>query len=507
VLSELATTLNKTKWWGWLVGCLVYGITSGVHAFDTNYQDYLLGHRAAGMGGAFTAIANDPSAGYYNPAGYVGFERLKVGVNLTVYGFEYRNGIGALARDAGGVSLERLEFVLFPSTAGVASQFGGKDKKGRSVWGGGISFFVPTRTQIRFRTGFSETLNTRRRSAIVTLQRDGQSFVAGPSIARRFGPVSVGISAYYTHRFFSWQTANHLSLAECKVGALQDCETIQTNGTTSSVEGWSGGLNFRLGVLWKINKRLQLGLMASFSSIRLWGEGSFLSHQSSLDTDPKTKNPSKPIVQAEKLEVQSPLPFEFRLGLAYRPRKNLLLALDLSFFAPMKYALLGTQDILNLFQYPREVQRNPIVNTHIGLEWHIKPNIPFRFGLFTNLSSAPNIPEMAKEAYLSQVNMFGATTSIGAGFGSASIDFGISVSYGEGDFQRLRPEDSFTYERVPLRHLYIYMYLSGATEFIGYGIQQLLTQVKPLIRSAIPLPKPPATKPSPPPTKRKPPAK
>jgi hypothetical protein len=168
---------------------------------------------------------------------------------------------------------------------------------------------------------------------------------------------------------------------------------------------------------------------------------------------------------------------------------------------------LGTQDILNLFQYPREVQRNPIVNTHIGLEWHIKPNIPFRFGLFTNLSSAPNIPEMAKEAYLSQVNMFGATTSIGAGFGSASIDFGISVSYGEGDFQRLRPEDSFTYERVPLRHLYIYMYLSGATEFIGYGIQQLLTQVKPLIRSAIPLPKPPATKPSPPPTKRKPPAK
>ena len=40
-------------------------------ADDGHYQNFLVGERAAGMGGAFTAIANDPSGTYYNPAGLV----------------------------------------------------------------------------------------------------------------------------------------------------------------------------------------------------------------------------------------------------------------------------------------------------------------------------------------------------------------------------------------------------------------------------------------------------
>ena len=40
-------------------------------ADDVHYQDYIVGDRAVSLGGAFTAIAADPSGMWYNPAGIV----------------------------------------------------------------------------------------------------------------------------------------------------------------------------------------------------------------------------------------------------------------------------------------------------------------------------------------------------------------------------------------------------------------------------------------------------
>lgn len=478
--------LQRWLWGSWLLLWVGF-LPSSAWGFDTNFQDYLIGQRAIGMGGAFTAIANDPSAGFYNPAGYVGVGRLKVGVNLTVYGFEYRNAAAGLARDAGGASLERLEFVLFPSTAGVASQFGGKDSKGRPLWGGGISFLVPSRTQLRFRTGFSEILKGQQRQAALTLHRDGQVFLVGPSLARRFGPLSVGISAFYSHRAFSWLLSNNVTLATCDPADLRNCKGDQASGAISSVEGWTGSINFRLGMMLEVTDALHIGLMVSMSSIRLWGDGNFLSHRFSLNKDPNADNELLSFAESRGLQSNSPLPWEIRLGASWKPHQNVLIALDLSIYIPYEYELLSSSAILDLFQYPQTIKRQGTVNTHLGLEWMIRPRVPFRVGFFTNLSTAPDLPLLTKEAFLSKVHMFGGTTSIGFGFGSASFDLGISVSYGEGHFQRLR---DFEYERTSIRNLYVYIYLSGATEFIGYSVNQLLNTVGklPIVRQTINLP-------------------
>ena len=39
------------------------------HADDTHHQDYLLGSRAVGLGGAFTALGSDASGIFYNLLG------------------------------------------------------------------------------------------------------------------------------------------------------------------------------------------------------------------------------------------------------------------------------------------------------------------------------------------------------------------------------------------------------------------------------------------------------
>ena len=52
-----------------IVLCLGYSPPSQADPY--HYNNMLIGERATGLGGAYTAIADDPSGLYYNPAGIV----------------------------------------------------------------------------------------------------------------------------------------------------------------------------------------------------------------------------------------------------------------------------------------------------------------------------------------------------------------------------------------------------------------------------------------------------
>ena len=49
-------------------------------ARDLNWQNYQIGERAVGMGGAFVSMVGDPASTYYNPAGLAGL--YKQGISL-----------------------------------------------------------------------------------------------------------------------------------------------------------------------------------------------------------------------------------------------------------------------------------------------------------------------------------------------------------------------------------------------------------------------------------------
>jgi long-subunit fatty acid transport protein len=65
-------------------------------ADDTQYQPFPIGGRALGLGGAFTAIADDASAIHYNPAGIVDAKSPSLDVSTNLYGLQ----IGATTRGA-----------------------------------------------------------------------------------------------------------------------------------------------------------------------------------------------------------------------------------------------------------------------------------------------------------------------------------------------------------------------------------------------------------------------
>src|SRR5512142_2790208 len=60
--------------------------TGSARGEDANFRPYLVGSRAAGMGGAFTALADDGSGPFYNPAGIAFVTRSQLSIAGSVYG-------------------------------------------------------------------------------------------------------------------------------------------------------------------------------------------------------------------------------------------------------------------------------------------------------------------------------------------------------------------------------------------------------------------------------------
>ena len=63
---------------------LSYG--SMANAEDYHHQSFVLGERGSGMGGAFTSLANDSAASYYNPARLALIDSSSLSLSANLYG-------------------------------------------------------------------------------------------------------------------------------------------------------------------------------------------------------------------------------------------------------------------------------------------------------------------------------------------------------------------------------------------------------------------------------------
>ncbi|MFH1132263.1 MAG: hypothetical protein V1754_13075, partial [Pseudomonadota bacterium] len=57
---------------------------------NTHYQDMIIGERAAGMGGAFIALADDAIGAYYNPAGIAVDKSTLIQLSMSAFKFRYK---------------------------------------------------------------------------------------------------------------------------------------------------------------------------------------------------------------------------------------------------------------------------------------------------------------------------------------------------------------------------------------------------------------------------------
>src|SRR4051812_11082184 len=109
--------------WLWLVGCVVPLLLSAqaVRADEANFRPYIVGSRAAGMGGAFTGLADDGSGPFYNPGGLAFVRRSQLSLSGSVYGVVTGTNSDALG-DGHDFSFSDLN--IFPVATSVIWKFG-----------------------------------------------------------------------------------------------------------------------------------------------------------------------------------------------------------------------------------------------------------------------------------------------------------------------------------------------------------------------------------------------
>ncbi len=152
----------------------------------------LLGERAASLAGAFTAVADEPTAAWYNPAGLVALPGSVLGGSLDLYELSFYRRADAVRLGDEGQPLEARQLATVPSAFGVAWLLG--EDRDQAV---AMSLLVPESETLSAAVAAEGT----DASVVREVEITDQTWLAGPSYALRLAPgLSVGASLFYELR-------------------------------------------------------------------------------------------------------------------------------------------------------------------------------------------------------------------------------------------------------------------------------------------------------------------
>lgn len=238
------------------------------------------GTRAMGMGGAFTAVADDESAFYWNPAGItqVKFASVMFGVGAQGEGFDFISDTIDNISD-----LERLN----PSDFEL-----GRGYLNLGLLGGITTRFVG----VNF---YSETSISVDHPELQTLDVAASSF--------NYGTVTIAAK-------IKEDIAIGLNLKQVIAGIGGSAvDVIDSTNQTFYADG--EGISYDLGVLYRLSDQVTFGFIAR----NLGGE---------IDVDGKIKT-YLPTETEKDISDSMDLPKEYAVGVSYRPFKTTLLAFDI----------------------------------------------------------------------------------------------------------------------------------------------------------------------------------
>lgn len=118
-------------------------VTSAATADDTHYRGLPIGAHAIGLGGAFTGVADDPSAAYFNPAGLARGGTVGLAASLTINTWERFDLDRAFAQPEVTAKLTTQTARTVPVFVGAALRFGPTDVYDKKRFAVALSLLDP----------------------------------------------------------------------------------------------------------------------------------------------------------------------------------------------------------------------------------------------------------------------------------------------------------------------------------------------------------------------------
>lgn len=339
-----------------------------------NQRNLLPGGRAATMGGAFTAIADDASGGWYNPAG-LGFVQ---GSDVSLSANAFTKSRRSVKEALGEHDVAESSSSLYPAFAGGTTSLG--------PFHVGYSYFTADRenSDESFiydvpESGSTSAFTYNRRQLIV-----GEKVFAGASAALPLGKnLSFGVSEFYYRR--TMQTSL-VESAVYKSGATFDANLRQSTLNEGSVTV--------IGLLMK-GAGLSVGLTTKIPKA--------LADNTTIETAQTTfvgATPDRLTTLTKPHEYDEVTPDEYCVGLAWQPSPNFSLALDASHLPGEK----------SLHRGEGGIDTKATTNYSIGGELFLG-SIGLRGGAFTN-NSLVSDPDSTRLSQPGSENYIGWTSGI-----------------------------------------------------------------------------------------------
>lgn len=450
------------------VGLLMLLCGTSLRADDAHYQNLLVGERAGALGGAYTAIADDVSGLYYNPAGIVDAKRASLSVSASLLGLERRvhgGGLDTAATWADALAGEPPrsgEINLVPTTSGSVITFGPRQTDGSHAHGVAFGLLVPSFRAVDQRETFHEGDLT----IVHSTRLNDRLYVAGAGYAYRVNPwLRLGAAAHTTMRLVQSTEAYSLDAGVDVSGAPSRLQSVADLDLTQVA--LQGGIGLKASPF----RYWLFGISLTSSSVALYQMGALRLEQTRLNLPASPEDPpSTHIGEESPVEWDGAVrPWSLRLGIARTWPGATTASFDLAIYLPTRYrlsnnscrigAIGGLSPICQLLgaaesneleaaarqrsPLPVAVERKLTANVAAGVEHALVPNVLIGGGIFTDFSSAPDFL-LTPQGYLtdsssvvSRVGHVGATLSVGWAGAFTVSRFGLLGLLGQG--QTVRP--------------------------------------------------------------------
>ncbi len=333
----------------------VFPFNQQAEAAYSNYNSVLLGDRAAGMGGAFTALTDDPSASpFYNPATLILMKGNSLSTTVNLYN-KYNTAIGEI--EDVSVAPQRLNHGYFRSLPSSSSSIIGF--KSFSL---GLTILVP---DYKFYSG--QVKGTADTTSFLS-QVDESLWVGGTFSCRLTENSSFGFSLYYTARNLS-RTVNDRLTTGGGSGAIitNEIKNLSANSVLPVL-----GFYHRLSPAWSF------GLSYRPPSLPISGEATY--YRSNTVTSPYQTT----IINRANLRAITKIPARFAIGVARETPGEDTLSFDVQIYEGLAY-----NDLPEIPEGADHVTHRPVVNFAVGYEKAVRDWLTLRLGFFSNLSSHP----------------------------------------------------------------------------------------------------------------------
>jgi long-subunit fatty acid transport protein len=360
----------------WTSATLIFilAFANSSRAAYSNYNSLLIGNRAAGMGGAATALAGDPGvSSFYNPANLSLMGGNTLSASVTLFN-KYDTAFGRDNEfDQAPLRVNRGSIVPIPSSGGTVYTFGN--------FAFAISIVYPDLDQYN-----GEIRSTSETNSYLNL-RDSSLWIGG-SLAINIDPKnSMGLSMYYTSRDYSRSITDRT-----ETGGVS---TIISEEKTFS----QNSLVYILGWTYKLPRNWRLGLSYRPTSLPISGEGTYFRSEIATSGASSSINLNA--------QADTKIPERLSMGVGFERPKHSAFAVDIHYYGKADYLDLKNSTAGDL------IKHEPIANVHVGYEHYFRDWISLRLGAFTNFSSHPQIDDAPTRRQSDHIDMWGFSTNIG----------------------------------------------------------------------------------------------